>query len=65
MVQNPKNTKKINRTIRRSTKTVIVITDRVQNIVLGHRLLHHRIPTIKRSKSHGINKNETVSNLFP
>ncbi|CAH8682468.1 unnamed protein product [Schistosoma rodhaini] len=66
MVQNPKNTKKTNHiAIRRSTKTVIVTTDRVQNIVLGHRLLHHRIPTIKRSKNHGIKKNETVSNLFP
>ncbi|CAI2734923.1 unnamed protein product [Schistosoma spindalis] len=54
-----KNAKKINPTLRIKKKTIIVITNRVQNIVLGHRLLHHRILTIKRSKSHGINENET------
>ncbi|CAH8647565.1 unnamed protein product [Schistosoma mattheei] len=45
-------------------KTTIVIINRVQNIVLGHRLLHHRTPIIKRSKSHGINENETFFTIF-
>ncbi|CAH8675540.1 unnamed protein product [Schistosoma bovis] len=60
IIQDPKITKKINLiALRIKKKTNIVIINRVRNIVLDHRLLHHRTLIIKRSKSHGINENET------
>ncbi|CAH8678175.1 unnamed protein product [Schistosoma haematobium] len=65
IIQDPKITKKINLiALRIKKKTTIVIINRVQNIVLGHRLLHHRTLIIKRSKSHGINENEMFFTIF-
>ncbi|CAH8597763.1 unnamed protein product [Schistosoma turkestanicum] len=66
IIQDPKITKKI-KTIRIRIKkktVIIVITNRVQNMVLARRLLHHRIRIIKRSNSHVTNDKEPLTNLF-